>query len=511
MIEPGARLANRYRLDELVSETDGAALWKATDETLARLVAVWTFASEFARTNEVVRAARSASRIADARVTQVFDADDSGPTTYVVQEWITGQSLTDLLAQGPLEPERAAGLVAEAAEALTAAAGAGIYHLCLTPGKLVWSTGGAVKVTGIGVDAALRGMTVADPAITDAQGLGRLLYAALTAHWPGPEQTALRPAPIVSGRPCEPSQIRAGIPARLNEIVCRAAFQAPGREGPLSTAKSFADALADVPRLVPLPVAEQSAAPQPARGTSRMSGQLGLPDSEQVQQRSAVRSESYQPPRPPRRRAAAPPRSSSLTNKILVGAVALLVFVAVVLGAWSLGANMRGPGGIAEDPQNASVPGEDEQDVELTVLSPSSASGFNPETSDDEHSDKAHLAIDGDSGTAWNTQGYNDAEFGKLKSGVGLMLDMGAEVEIHELDVLFGGGSYSYQIRVGNQADGSALTEVHADSGASGQVGIKLDEPAMGRYVVVWFVAPLSQDGGKYRGTINEVELRGMQ
>ena len=38
MIEPGARLANRYRLDELVSETSGASLWKATDETLARPV-----------------------------------------------------------------------------------------------------------------------------------------------------------------------------------------------------------------------------------------------------------------------------------------------------------------------------------------------------------------------------------------------------------------------------------------------------------------------------------------
>ncbi|WP_258861902.1 protein kinase family protein, partial [Marinitenerispora sediminis] len=252
MIEPGARLAGRYRLDELVSETSGAALWKATDETLARLVAVWTFADGFPRTGEVVRAARAASRVADARVTQVFDADDSGPTAYVVEEWVVGRSLTELLAQGPLEPERAAGLIAEAAEAVAAANATGIYHLSLSPSKLMWSAGGAVKVTGIGVDAALRGITAPQPALADAQGLGRLMYAALTAHWPGGEQSGLRPAPLVSGRPCEPSQIRAGIPSRLNDVACRAAFQTHGRSGPLASAQAIADALADVPRLVPM-------------------------------------------------------------------------------------------------------------------------------------------------------------------------------------------------------------------------------------------------------------------
>lgn len=132
MIEPGARLADRYRLDSQVSQTAGATLWKATDETLARLVGVWTFADDFPRTGEVVRAARATSRIADSRVTQVFDADDSGPAPYVVEEWVAGQSLSDLLAEGPLEPERAAGLVAEAAETLATAHTAGLYHLNLT-------------------------------------------------------------------------------------------------------------------------------------------------------------------------------------------------------------------------------------------------------------------------------------------------------------------------------------------------------------------------------------------
>ncbi|MEY9214438.1 hypothetical protein ABH917_003884 [Thermobifida halotolerans] len=503
MIEPGARLANRYRLEELVSETSGASLWKATDETLARPVGVWTFADGFGRTSEAVRAARAASRVSDARVTQVFDADDSGATPYVVQEWISGTTLSDLLRDGPLEPERAAGLVAEAAEALTTAALAGIHHLCLTPDKLVWSVGGAVKVIGLGLDAALHDVTVHDPQVVDAQGLGRLLYAALTAYWPGPEQTGLRPAPVVSGRPCEPSQITAGIPERLNEIVCRAAFQASGREGPLRTPQEFADALADVPRVVPIPMAETAPPPPPPpAGTSRISGQLD------------VGAAAPPPPRAPRpsRRRTPPPSGGSLTNRILVGAVALLVFVAVVMGAWMLGTTVGGNG---SGTQSAEVP-DGNDDVELVPLTPEEATGFDPapDGDNDEHNDKAHLAIDGDPSSQWNTEGYNNAEFGNYKQGVGLLLDMGAEVELHELDITFGGGTYSVELYVRDEpgsAPGEGDDPVWEGSGVTGEVPIKLDEPATGRYVVVWFVSPLSEDGGKYRGTVNEVELRGIQ
>ena len=117
-VEPGARLSDRFLLEDRVHEAGGATLWKATDEVLARPVAVHTFSPDFERIDEVVRAARAASRLTDPRLTQVFDAADDGDTAYVVTEWVTGESLVDLLAEGPLEPERAAGLVAEAAERL---------------------------------------------------------------------------------------------------------------------------------------------------------------------------------------------------------------------------------------------------------------------------------------------------------------------------------------------------------------------------------------------------------
>ncbi|MFD0468858.1 hypothetical protein ACFQ0B_11490 [Nonomuraea thailandensis] len=156
-VEPGTRLAERFRLEDRVSESDGATLWKAIDEILARPVAVHTFAPDFPRVHEVVTAARAASRLTDPRLTQVFDAAEDDKSAYVVSEWVTGETLTDLLANGPLEPERAAGLVAEAAEALAHAHEAQLYHLCLRPSHLMWTNGNTVKVLGVAVDAAMWG------------------------------------------------------------------------------------------------------------------------------------------------------------------------------------------------------------------------------------------------------------------------------------------------------------------------------------------------------------------
>ncbi|MEV7908028.1 serine/threonine protein kinase, partial [Streptomyces anulatus] len=138
-VEPGTKLAERFRLEDRVHESGGATLWKAIDEVLARPVAVHTFDPDFPRLNEVVSAARVASRLTDPRLTQVFDATEDDGHSYVVSEWVSGETLTDMITSGPLEPERAAALVAEAAEALAHAHEAGLAHLCLTPEHLVWT------------------------------------------------------------------------------------------------------------------------------------------------------------------------------------------------------------------------------------------------------------------------------------------------------------------------------------------------------------------------------------
>ncbi|WP_306370348.1 protein kinase family protein [Nocardiopsis sp. CC223A] len=537
LIEPGAKLANRYRLDQVVSETGGATRWKATDETLARPVAVWTFAEGFPRTSDVVRAARATSRIPDARVTQVFDADDTTPIPYVVEEWVVGHSLADLLAQGPLEPERAAGLVAEAAEAIAAAHTGGLYHLCLTPSKLMWSSGGAVKVTGIGVDAALLGVNVADPGAADAQGLGNLLYAALTGTWPGGPQSGLPPAPQGPAGPYPADQIRQGIGEPLASITTRAALpHLVGQVVPgpvIGSPGEFCAAMADVPRLIPLPVAPAEATPPPEPGTSRRTGEFGSTGPRRSSRnasggngsngggnngggtgpRTSARGER-QPSRMDRRAA----ERGTSPQRILVGVLAVVLFAAVVTGAWIFGASMRADETDAGGDGDGQA-GGGQQTVETEVLEITAAQGYDPLPSGDgdEHSDHGSRAHDGDTaGEPWNTEGYNDP-MGTTKEGVGLLVDLGSAREVHALELYMPEAQYGIDVRVGDDpaAHPSELSVVDAalpvawQGSVSGHRTIELDEPTTGRYVLVWFTE-LPNDSGKYRGSIYEVEVLGV-
>src|SRR6516164_3207448 len=210
--EPGTLLAGRYRLVDQTSVGTGWTFWKATDETLARSVTMLTFASGFPRTAEAITAARAASRLGDPRFSQVFDVEDGDELAYVVLEWVVGESLLDMLADGPLDSPRAVSLLSEAAQAMAAAHALGLAHLRLNPACLHWTRGSGVKITGLGIDAVLAGMTPAaagdgtgdgtgdrpgdgpgdrqSPEVTDARDLGRLLYAALTGYWPGPHDRA---------------------------------------------------------------------------------------------------------------------------------------------------------------------------------------------------------------------------------------------------------------------------------------------------------------------------------
>ena len=61
----GTLLAGRYRLAERLGEQDGSAEWRATDEMLARTVAVRVFTPGSRDVARVMAAARAACRVSD--------------------------------------------------------------------------------------------------------------------------------------------------------------------------------------------------------------------------------------------------------------------------------------------------------------------------------------------------------------------------------------------------------------------------------------------------------------
>lgn len=217
----GMLLGRRYRLQAPISHFVEPGSWQAFDEVLSRRVVVQClpFSASLAAAEFV--AVRAASRLTDPRIARIFDADDTGECLYLVSEDAPGQPLDQMVGSGPLDPALAAAISAEAAGALAGAHAGGAPHLCLTPRSLRWSETG-LKITGLAVEAAAAGVTDANPGVADSLALGQILYALLTGYWPGPRATGLPPAPRRHGRLYQPRQVRAGIPAALNAITCRA-------------------------------------------------------------------------------------------------------------------------------------------------------------------------------------------------------------------------------------------------------------------------------------------------
>jgi hypothetical protein len=233
------RLGGRFRLDERINvgdrisgacgaswETGGLSLWKATDELLSRPVTIYLLPAGRPVPPDLVAAVLAAAKVSDPRLATIYDTDFSADRPYIVAEWATGTHLEDLVFSGLPTPALAAAMIADAADALAVAHQAGRPHLRLMPRSLRWDNSTGLKITGLGLDAALCGTRPdEDPVLADTRALARMLYALLTGFWPGEpgdEANSLPPAPRYKGRVCTPRQVRAGVPAILDAITYQA-------------------------------------------------------------------------------------------------------------------------------------------------------------------------------------------------------------------------------------------------------------------------------------------------
>ncbi|MDP9821329.1 hypothetical protein J2S59_001138 [Nocardioides massiliensis] len=250
----GAVLARRYRLEDLLTDHDGARFWRASDQILARDVAVHVLSADDPRARPVIAAARASAAVSDSRFLRVFDADIVGDVAYAVVEWGSGMSLDLLIAEAPLPPRRAAWLVKQVAEAISAAHAHGVAHGRLIPENVLVTETGSVKLIGSVIDAVLaqprepwgpQGAALGDHE-SDVVNLAALLYVSLTGRWPGTSGSALPPAPAEQGRLLRPRQVRAGVPRPLDALCQRALQPEADPQGyAVETAHEIAAALSD--------------------------------------------------------------------------------------------------------------------------------------------------------------------------------------------------------------------------------------------------------------------------
>ncbi|MGY4927764.1 protein kinase domain-containing protein [Streptomyces sp. 900105755] len=221
--EPGRErvIAGRYRLLSPLGEGGMGTVWRARDEVLGRDVAVKEVRAPAGLPGSDVermyarleREAWAAARVANRNVVTVYDVAMEGGRPWIVMELIPGVSLADVLeAEGPMSPQRAAGVGAEVLSALRAAHAAGVLHRDVKPGNVLLSNDGRVVLTDFGIATVegssaltMTGEVIGSPEFlaperalgrafgpeSDLWSLGVLLYAAVEGASPFRQDTPL--------------------------------------------------------------------------------------------------------------------------------------------------------------------------------------------------------------------------------------------------------------------------------------------------------------------------------
>ena len=152
------------------------------------------------------------------------------------------------------------------------------------------------------------------------------------------------------------------------------------------------------------------------------------------------------------------------------------------------------------------------QPAAVTALPIASAAGFGPGgLADGDNSRIASYAITRGAPAPWQSQWYATPQFGSLKQGTGLLLDLGrtATITTVQIDLASYQGA-NLQLRVGD-TDGalSSLRVVAVADDVGGTVRLHLRSPQQARYVLIWFTLLPPNGAGQYQASVYHVVVNG--
>jgi len=196
------QMLSHYRLVSLLGEGGMGVVWKATDTTLGRDVAVKVLPDLFSRDAERLtrfeREARLLASLNHPNIAGIFGLHESDGSRFLAMELIPGEDLAKRLQQGPLPVEEALQIARQVAEALEAAHEHGVVHRDLKPANIQLSADGAVKVVDFGLAKALVGDASSgstDLSLSPTMTAGATLAGVIlgTAAYMSPEQAKGKP------------------------------------------------------------------------------------------------------------------------------------------------------------------------------------------------------------------------------------------------------------------------------------------------------------------------------
>jgi serine/threonine protein kinase len=289
---PGSLVAG-YVLEKLVGVGGMAAVFRARDERLGRVVALKLLAGDEVVRKRFVREARAIAAVDHPHIIPVYEAGEAGGVMFIAMRFVAGDDLRLVVSRdGALRPRRAAGFISPVASALDAAHDAGLVHRDVKPANMLVDVGRGrpehVYLSDFGV---ARGMLSASGLTRAGQFLGTPDYASPEQISGGivdgrADQYALgcvaytllsgsvlfkREVPMavlyahVSAPPPPVTAARPELPAAVNDVLARALAKDP--EDRYGSCGAFADALREA---LGLDLYDSSSGPWPATGQTRL-------------------------------------------------------------------------------------------------------------------------------------------------------------------------------------------------------------------------------------------------
>lgn len=151
----GTRIAH-YEVLERIGSGGMGVVWKAKDTRLMRLVALKSLAPT-RDANESYRArliqeARAASQLDHPNICSIYQVEElPGEEIMIVMAFYHGETLSQKLRRGPLEPIKAIEIVAQVLSGLEHAHQRGVIHRDVKPANLIVCDNGVVKIVDFGL------------------------------------------------------------------------------------------------------------------------------------------------------------------------------------------------------------------------------------------------------------------------------------------------------------------------------------------------------------------------
>jgi len=249
----GSTLAGKYSIIEPIGKGGMGVVYKAEDIRLKRTVALKFLPAEFLENADAkerfIREARATAALSHPHICTIHEINEEEPESFIVMEFIDGQSLRQRIAGKPMDQSQALDIAIQAAEGLNEAHKKGIVHRDIKPGNIMITTPGQVKIMDFGLAKVLgeslitkEPMTMGTAAYmspeqvrgeildhrTDIWSLGVVLYEILTGQIPfkGDYEQSLMYA-IVNKEPEQISRIQADISRELENVIHTALAKDP--------------------------------------------------------------------------------------------------------------------------------------------------------------------------------------------------------------------------------------------------------------------------------------------